>query len=172
MTPSVEATFELLSPNGLFTKPSRMKEKIMKALVGLYQAQASEKEIDITFHIEDSLPEILADEKLADDFFNNLVSNAIKYTETGGKVDVSLSKESQHRVRFEVSDAGMGIEEADIPHLFSEFFRTENAKAHIEEGTGLGLVIVKEILDRLKGTIEVKSTMGQGTRFTCRLPSV
>jgi signal transduction histidine kinase len=146
--------------------------KIMKALVNLYQTQALEKGIDITFHIEDSLPEIMADEKLADDLFANLISNAIKYTQPGGKVKVALAKEVQHHVRFEVSDTGIGIHEEDIPHLFSEFFRTENAKVYVEEGSGLGLVIVKEILDRLKGTVSVKSKPGEWTCFTILLPSV
>lgn len=146
--------------------------KIMKALVSLYQTQALEKGIDITFHIQDSLPEIMADEKLVDDLFTNLISNAIKYTRPGGKVKVALTKEVQHHVRFEVSDNGIGINKEDIPRLFSEFFRTENAKAYVEEGSGLGLVIVKEILDRIKGTVSVKSKPGEWTCFTILLPSV
>ena len=146
--------------------------KIIKALINLYQTRALEKGIEITFHIEDSLPQIMADERLIDDLFINLISNAIKYTRPGGKVQVSLVKESQNHVRFEVSDTGIGIHEEDIPRLFSEFFRTENAKEYVEEGSGLGLVIVKGILDRLKGTISVKSKSGEGTRFTCLLPSV
>ena len=146
--------------------------KIMKALVSLYRTQAVEKGIDITFDIEDSLPEIMADEKLVDDLFTNLISNAIKYTPQGGRVRVALARISQDRVRFEVSDTGIGIPDEDIPRLFTEFFRAENAKALVEEGTGLGLVIVKEILDRLKGTISVKSEPGEGTCFACLLPSV
>ena len=145
--------------------------KIINVLASLFKTQALEKRIDLSFNIEDSLPEIMADEKLADDLFGNLISNAVKYTPPGGKVQVSLTKENQHQIRFEVSDTGIGIHEEDIPHLFSEFFRAENAKAHVEEGTGLGLVIVKEILDRLRGTISVKSKPGEGTCFTCHLRS-
>lgn len=146
--------------------------KIINALVSLFKTQALEKRIDLSFNIEDSLPEIMADEKLIDDLFGNLISNAVKYTPPGGKVQVSLTKENQHQIRFEVSDTGIGIHEEDIPHLFSEFFRAENAKAHVEEGTGLGLVIVKETLDRLRGTISVKSKSGEGTCFTCHLRSI
>ncbi|MBW2053716.1 MAG: ATP-binding protein, partial [Deltaproteobacteria bacterium] len=83
---------------------------------------------------------------------------------------VSLAKESDEWVKLEVSDTGIGISEEEISRLFSEFFRGENAKALVEEGTGLGLVIVKEILDRLSGTIHVQSDVGQGTRFTCLFP--
>ena len=71
-----------------------------------------------------------------------------------------------------VSDTGIGIEEEEIPQLFTELYRTEAAKNFNEEGTGLGLVIVKEIVNRLKGSISVESKPGQGTTFLCHLPSV
>jgi two-component sensor histidine kinase len=147
-------------------------KNILNALVGPYKILALEKKVDIAFNIDDSIPQIMADEQLVDELFTNLISNAIKYTPPGGKVRVSLTRESGNRVRFEVIDTGIGIPAEDIPRLFSEFFRTENAKAFVEEGTGLGLVIVKEILDILKGTISVNSKVGEGTSFICRLPSI
>jgi signal transduction histidine kinase len=102
--------------------------------------------------------------------FSNLISNAVKYTSSGGKVDVVLELLSRDRVKFQVSDSGIGIPEEDVSRLFTEFFRAENAKALAEEGTGLGLVIVKEILDFMGGSISVRSKVGQGTIFTCLLP--
>ncbi|MBL7175032.1 MAG: GAF domain-containing protein [Desulfobacteraceae bacterium] len=147
-------------------------KNILNRLIGPYKILALEKKVDLMFDIDDSIPEIMANEQLIDELFTNLISNAVKYTPPGGKVVVALAREGDDRVRFEVLDTGIGIPGEDIPRLFTEFFRTENAKAYVEEGTGLGLVIVKEILDRLKGTVEVKSTVGQGTRFTCHLPSI
>ena len=85
---------------------------------------------------------------------------------------MKLCRESSDRLRFEVRDTGIGIAPEDIPLLFTEFFRSANARQFVEEGTGLGLVVVKEILNRLKGTISVKSTPGEGTCFTCRLPTI
>jgi len=146
--------------------------KVLRALEALYGSSASEKGVDIGFVIDESVPELMADEKLLDELFGNLISNAIKYTPPGGKVRVSLARESEHRVRFEVSDTGIGIPDEDIPRLFTEFFRAENAKAQAEEGTGLGLAIVKEISDFLGGSISVKSKVGEGTTLTCLLPSV
>jgi two-component sensor histidine kinase len=146
--------------------------KVLRALEELYGSPASEKGVTINFAIDDSAPELMADEKLLDELFGNLISNAIKYTPSGGTVRVSLAGEKEHRVRFEVSDTGIGIPEEDLPRLFTEFFRAENAKALAEEGTGLGLVIVKEILDFLGGSISVKSKVGEGTTLTCLLPSV
>jgi signal transduction histidine kinase len=146
--------------------------KVLRALEELYGSSASEKGVAVDFAIDGCVPELLADEKLLDELFGNLISNAIKYTPPAGKVHVSLAVESEHRVCFEVTDTGIGIPEEDVPRLFTEFFRAENAKAQAEEGTGLGLVIVKEVLDFLGGSISVKSKVGEGTTFTCLLPSV
>jgi signal transduction histidine kinase len=146
--------------------------KIMNSLVNLFETQASEKHVDIRFDVEDSLPQLMGDEKLLDELFTNLISNAVKYTPPEGKVRVSLCREDENRVRLEVSDTGIGIAEEDIRHLFTEFFRAENAKAFAEEGTGLGLVIVKEILDFLRGTISLESKVGEGTTMRCLLPAI
>jgi signal transduction histidine kinase len=145
---------------------------ILKNLIEPYRILAAEKKVDVTFDTEESLPNILADEQLLDELFTNLISNAVKYTPTRGKVGVKLCRENGDRVRFQVSDTGIGIRADDIPRLFTEFFRSTNAKQFVEEGTGLGLVVVKEILDRLKGTISVKSTPGEGSTFTCRLSTI
>jgi signal transduction histidine kinase len=146
--------------------------RIMKDLNTFFQDYASQKGVDIRFEIEDPLPQLMADEKLIDELFVNLISNAIKYTPMGGQVRVSLSKESEIYVRLEVQDTGIGIPEEDMSRLFTEFFRAKNAKAFTQEGTGLGLVIVKEILDFIRGTIQVESETGKGTRFMVRLPCI
>jgi len=146
--------------------------KVLRALEELYASPASEKGVAVDFVVDPSVPELLADGSLLDELFGNLISNAIKYTPSGGRVRVSLAAERDHRVCFEVSDSGIGIPEEDLSRLFTEFFRAENAKALAEEGTGLGLVIVKEVLDFLGGSISVKSKVGEGTTFTCLLPSV
>jgi signal transduction histidine kinase len=146
--------------------------KIMKDLGDFFRDYASEKGVGIRFEIEDPLPQLMADEKPIDELFVNLISNAIKYTPREGQVQVSLLKESETHVLLKVSDTGIGIPEEDIPRLFKEFFRAKNAKALTQDGTGLGLVIVKEIIDFLSGTIQVESQVGKGTCFTCRLLSI
>ncbi|MFH1491663.1 MAG: GAF domain-containing sensor histidine kinase [Pseudomonadota bacterium] len=143
---------------------------LVRGYINLYKSHASEKNLELKFEIAESVPKIMADDKLLDELCTNLISNAIKYTPPGGRIDVALVFEDPETIRFEVSDTGIGIADEDIPRLFSEFFRADNAKTHEEEGTGLGLVIVKEILDRLRGTISVKSKVGEGSRFTCLLP--
>jgi K+-sensing histidine kinase KdpD len=145
---------------------------IMNRMTNLYQVQAIHKGVQITFHMPGRLPFVAGNDKIIDDLFTNLIFNAIKYTPQGGSIDVSLAKENHGWIRFEVSDTGIGIPEEDQPRLFSEFFRAENAKALAEKGTGLGLVIVKEIVEQMKGSITVKSKTGAGTTFTCLLPTV
>jgi len=155
--------------------PLRLKPvdpvQVLNNLAPLYQGQAATKGLKIEFLIPEALPAVAARNELLDDLFTNLISNAIKYTPSGGRVVVGLSAPSADHVLFEVADTGIGISESDLSSLFSEFFRTEKAKA-LEEGTGLGLVIVKEILDRLGGKVRVESKIGQGTKFSCLLPVV
>jgi K+-sensing histidine kinase KdpD len=145
-------------------------ESVVQPLIPLFQNQSVQKGIEISFEIDDNLPKILANEGLIEDLFANLISNAIKYTMPGGRVTVELGTDDRGRFRFDVSDTGIGIAESDMPNLFSEFFRAENAKQLAEQGTGLGLAIVKETVDRLGGSIQVRSKVGEGTRFTCFIP--
>jgi signal transduction histidine kinase len=101
--------------------------------------------------------------------FNNLVSNAVKYTPAGGRVTVTLAREAGE-ARVVVEDTGIGIPEEALDHLFEEFYRAPNAREVEHEGTGLGLTIVQDILARLGGRITVQSSVGTGTRFTIALP--
>ncbi|MBP8644962.1 MAG: GAF domain-containing sensor histidine kinase [Syntrophobacteraceae bacterium] len=145
-------------------------DEVLQRIEPLFHDQGVQKGVEMTFQITGTGLWVKADETLLEDLFANLISNAVKYTPSGGRVKVFLGPGDEGRLRFEVSDTGIGIPEADIPKLFSEFFRTENAKRLVEEGTGLGLVIVKEILDRLGGKVQVESKEGEGTQMTCLLP--
>ena len=144
---------------------------VLKSLSGIYRAQARQKGIRFTVRLDHGLPPVEGEEKLLDDLCANLISNAIKYTPPGGQVEVVTALDPDGRLRLEVADTGIGISREDIPRLFSEFFRAGNAKEFSEEGTGLGLVIVKGIVDTLRGTISVSSTMGEGTSFVCLFPA-
>ncbi|MBA4358428.1 MAG: two-component sensor histidine kinase, partial [Desulfovibrio sp.] len=93
------------------------------------------------------------------------------YTPDGGRVRVCLSSEEPGWLVLTVEDTGIGIPPESLAGLGREFHRAANAQAHTEEGTGLGLVIVKEILERLGGKMTVSSQVGQGSIFTCRVPT-
>jgi K+-sensing histidine kinase KdpD len=143
---------------------------VLHAILPLFDDQALRKQITLSSAIAPSVPPVMATDGLIEDLFNNLISNAIKYTPDGGRVDVALRSENGGAVVFEVADTGIGMSETDLACLFSQFFRAESAKKLVTEGTGLGLVIVKEILERLGGTIRVSSKVGEGSRFICSIP--
>ncbi len=115
------------------------------------------------------LPRVMADPIRIAEVVTNLVANAINYTNTGGKVEVSVSV-SPNEVTTIISDNGVGIPKEAIPHLFNKFFRVSNASQKMSKGTGLGLYITKSILDKLNGKIWVESEFGKGSKFSFTLP--
>ncbi len=99
----------------------------------------------------------------------NLVGNAIKYTPEHGYVSATLGWDETW-VDLTVSDTGIGIAEEDLPHLFEEFFRAQNARTIEAHGTGLGLSIARHLIESFDGKVEVRSAVGEGTTFTVHLP--
>lgn len=131
---------------------------------------ATEKRIALQLDAaEDSVFIVSGNEEELDRAVANLLSNAVKYTPEGGMVKVSLTRQSGN-ARLAIKDTGIGIPEEAIPHLFEEFYRAPNAREQVKQGTGLGLVIAKEIVTRHNGTIRVSSEVGTGTTFTVILP--
>lgn len=111
---------------------------------------------------------ILADREQLLHVMVNLISNALKYTPEGGKVEVKAFRDGNNLV-IRVSDTGIGIPEEDLPHIFDEFYRAGNV-AKISKGTGLGLAMVKYIVERHGGSVKVESKLNQGSVFTVSLP--
>jgi len=101
--------------------------------------------------------------------FVNLVSNAIKYTPSGGQVRVTMKREGKS-VQIKVSDTGIGMEDKDITKIFDKFYRVKSDQTRDTTGTGLGLSIVKGVVDAHRGTINVESKVGKGTTVTISLP--
>jgi two-component system NtrC family sensor kinase len=99
---------------------------------------------------------------------SNLIGNAIKYTQPGGKIEVRATV-AEGQLIFEVSDNGPGIPTGDQPFIFDKFFRGSNVNSDTQ-GTGLGLAIVKSIVENHQGRIWMSSALGAGTRFTVVLP--
>ena len=144
---------------------------IVVKVVRRYELSASEKGQELEWIEDASCKEIrvLATPESLDRVFNNLVSNAVKYTPPGGRVTVSLVCTEEEAI-VTVADTGIGITAEAMEHLFEEFYRAPNAKEMEREGTGLGLTIVKDTVTRLGGHIAVDSKPGVGSRFTVTLP--
>lgn len=143
---------------------------IVAATVEMYMAQALEKNIAVKFHSDPGIPPIMGDQDHLERMVGNLVSNAIRYTRENGSVTVKIAVEGSSVV-LTVADTGIGIPDHAIPHLFSDFYRADNAKKFSSSGTGLGLSITKAIVEQHGGTISVNSEEGEGTVFTVRIPA-
>ena len=132
-------------------------------------ASASDVKLDLTSSRDDL--SVQADPQQLEQVFTNLVSNALKFTPSGGSVLVTLSSAEDDGVLIEVRDTGMGIPPDEYPNLFTRFFRASNAAEAALPGTGLGLAIVQEIVHRHGGAVDIDSELGVGTTVTVWLPA-
>jgi signal transduction histidine kinase len=123
----------------------------------------------LTYSAPDGPVIISGDELRLEQVLQNLVQNAIKYSPKGGPVSVKLERREQG-VALSISDRGIGIPQDTIPRLFSRFFRADNVKAYQISGLGIGLFVVKQIVNLHGGRIEVASRDGEGSTFTVYLP--
>jgi len=144
---------------------------VIGEVMDVMQPQARAKHIEL---VEVQTPlffQIFADKDMVYQATLNLVSNAIKYTPEGGKVTVAISVDEHAKmVRVSVSDTGVGIPEEDLPHLFDKFYRVANHKK-LAKGTGLGLNLVKQIIETVHGgEVSVSSEYEEGSTFTYCLP--
>lgn len=126
-----------------------------------------QKNLSLSVDLDDNLPEIVGDEAQFDRVLWNLLGNAVKFTPVGGKITMTSRLESDH-VCISVKNTGMGIPQDELPLLFSEFRRLKGTGK--VDGTGLGLFIVKTIVEAHGGTVNVESKEGEGTTFSIRLP--
>ena len=144
--------------------------RTLEDAVDLTSVAAQRKGVDLRMDLPDSPVLALGDAEELRRVCANLVSNAVKYTRSGGAVVARLSM-GDGVAQMEICDEGLGISPADQQRLFQEFFRSTNPDAVAEPGTGLGLTIVKRILDRHDGRVTVESELGEGSRFTVTLPA-
>ncbi len=133
------------------------------------KVQTNDREQNLSVDIAENLPVFQADEKLLRMVFQNLLSNASKYTQKGGKISLSV-RLSNGNIVIAVSDSGIGIPKDQQARIFTKLFRAENAQISGVEGTGLGLYIVKSIIDNAGGSIRFESAENKGTTFVVSLP--
>ncbi|AZR73132.1 hypothetical protein BBF96_06875 [Anoxybacter fermentans] len=113
------------------------------------------------------------DKFIVKEILQNLLDNALKYTPEGGQVSCSMKKVEKNGIiglQITVKDTGIGIDEKDLPYIFERFYRADPSRARQTGGTGIGLAIIKELVELVAGSIDVKSKLGEGTVFTVFIP--
>ncbi|MBO8162664.1 MAG: HAMP domain-containing protein [Brevibacillus sp.] len=144
--------------------------EVMNKVAFTFRAEAAEKETSIEVEVAENLPKVYADKDRLAQILNNLVKNAVKFTEKGV---IRLTAEADGEwVVIHVSDTGIGISADDLNRIWERFFKVDRGRSKKNRGTGLGLAIVKELVELHEGTITVESEPEKGTTFTLRLPTV
>lgn len=145
-------------------------EKLMGRINRTFSDEARQKGLDFDIKLPEKLPHLKGDPEMIEQMLENLISNAIRYTPGGGKVTVEFVVLGDQGLRIMISDNGIGIPKSSIPNVFDEFYRAKNAQAVEEHGTGLGMSIVKEIVEEHSGQISLESEEGLGTLVVVQLP--
>ncbi len=151
-------------------RDSLRTEQLFTELEQDYQAQANDKSIELVFDLPPKFPTINADRDRLGQAFHNLVGNAIKYTPSGGKVEVRVAFADNDALTVEVQDNGIGIDESQQERIFDRFCRADDRRIAKVTGSGLGLALARQIARLHGGDVTVESGIDQGSTFTLTIP--
>jgi signal transduction histidine kinase len=147
----------------------RPLKEIVESVADLLTPQLKDKKIELAIQVQKDIKPVFVDAGQIQRVFVNLISNAIKFTPADGKITLKASDAGEY-IQVDVSDTGIGIAEGDLEKVFEEFYRVDNTINQSLAGTGLGLSLVKHIIEAHKGKIWVKSKVKEGTTFSFTLP--
>lgn len=147
-------------------------QEAMQQLIGEYELAAKKKDQQILLQVDPSVTVIHQDRRAFRQIFDNLVSNALKFTPAGKSITITMHFARADRLRVTVRDEGPGLTDEDRLHLFQRFKRLSARPTSGEKSTGLGLSIVKMLVDVCQGEIECQSEVGQGAEFIVQLPNL
>lgn len=150
-------------------------EQLNDGIFSIFHGVMSQKQIEFTRSIDVKHPQVLCDATKLRKVFLNILSNAYKYTPAGGKIHMELKEypsDQEGVVLYQttISDTGIGMSKEFLPHIFDEFAREQTSTVHKIKGTGLGMPIVKRLVELMDGTITVTSEQGKGTSFVVTIP--
>ncbi len=163
----------------LHAEPANLEEILKSAVAGM-QPEADGRGVRVEASIAGGLPPVLVDPDRVGQILRNLIANALRYTKQGGAVQVSAAIDGQGGpsptravfARVSVADTGVGIPAEDLPHVFDRFYRVDKSRARASGGTGLGLAVVKQLVESHGGRVWAESELGRGTAFHFTLPIV
>ena len=144
---------------------------LLKKVTNAMKLTAEDSGHMIRIETEPDLPPMVGDRERIEQVVVNILSNAVKYTPSGGRIRLAAKRAGANHVRITVEDNGVGIPADDVPRLFERFYRVDKARSRAAGGTGLGLAIAKEIVEQHEGKIALTSEYGKGTTVTITLPT-
>jgi signal transduction histidine kinase len=168
----VEELFELSKLEAKENLPDKESFSLAELLQDIHQKNliiAETKKIKFNLKLENNTPFITADIGMMEKVFQNLLDNALKFTDAGGEININLKK-SVHKIIVEISDTGKGISAEEIPRIFDRYYQIKRVSDGKTDGTGLGLAIVKKIADLHSINIKVISEVNKGTSFILSIP--
>lgn len=143
-------------------------QEVVEDILSVFEKPLAEKNIKIDLQL--GIKDITADKLAISEAITNLVSNSLKFTNPGGKIRISSIHQKNNKIRIEVTDSGVGIDPGEVKYVFREFYKASNNKDRIKDGTGMGLTIVRMIMEQHDGQVKVSSKLNEGTSFTLELP--
>ena len=149
-------------------KPVRLEE-LAETILGLFSAQASERNVQLHLDAEANLPEVLVDPQRFQQVIGNLIDNALRYTPEGSSVDLAIHRK-ENIIKLSVSDGGPGIPKDELAHVFDRFWRGEKSRARSTGGAGLGLSIARQLVEAQGGKITARNRPSRGLEVQITLP--
>ncbi len=143
--------------------------ELTKQCAEKFEIEVKKKNQKMECYVTANVPKVLADRDGIERVITNIISNSVKYTQDGGKIDVYVGfVHSDAYVK--IKDNGIGIPQKDLGRIYERFYRVDKARSRMNGGTGLGLSIAKEIIEQNKGSIDIKSEEGKGTEVVIKIP--
>ncbi len=136
-----------------------------------FRLQAQSSQVELVLDVPSDLPPLHVDEDRIIQVVRNLLSNALRHTPAGGRVTVACRKNQMNEILFSVADTGEGIPSADLPYVFDRFYRADKSRSRASGGLGIGLAIVKQLVEAHRGKAWAESQLGQGAIFWFSLPT-
>lgn len=147
-------------------------DNIVNAEIASFYTNVKEKNISIMSKRLSDLPTVFVDQDRIRQVFHNLFDNAIRYTPDGGKIRIDVMSESKGWLTVKVSDTGSGIGPQDLPYVFNHFYKADKSRRRGHGGSGIGLALVKQLVETHGGKVWVESEVGKGSTFYFTLPVV
>jgi len=145
--------------------------QLVASTIASSQDRARHMGITLEVHSDEPAKTVYVDPGRIRQVIRNLLDNALRHTPQGGRITVLTTTNSEGTVVISVSDTGTGIAAADLPHVFEHFYKADQSRERSRSGSGIGLAIVKQLVEAHKGHVRAESSQGLGSRFTITLPS-